>query len=92
MLPGEQILVDIRPHWAFLTGPLGELNALWIDYGVSVSAGSGGAMAIHNDLIYVIGPTGRIRSIIPAIPGDTSATASSLATLVVDEVRRVLAQ
>jgi uncharacterized membrane protein YdbT with pleckstrin-like domain len=22
MLPGEQILVDVRPHWAFLTGPL----------------------------------------------------------------------
>jgi uncharacterized membrane protein YdbT with pleckstrin-like domain len=22
LLPGEQILVDIRPHWTFLTGPL----------------------------------------------------------------------
>jgi cytochrome oxidase Cu insertion factor (SCO1/SenC/PrrC family) len=77
-------------NWQYLTGPLHSLDALWIDYGVNVSASTAGAMAAHEDIIFVISPTGRVRSIFTADPGGTSALGSSLSTLVVDEVQRVL--
>jgi len=38
LLPSEQILVDIRPHWAFLTGPLvAALVAVAIGVGLDVA-------------------------------------------------------
>jgi cytochrome oxidase Cu insertion factor (SCO1/SenC/PrrC family) len=77
-------------NWQYLTGPLHSLNALWIDYGVSVSASSAGAMAAHEDIICVISATGKVRSVFAADPGGTSALGSSLSTQVVDEVQRVL--
>ena len=77
-------------NWQYLTGPLRLLDALWIDYGVNVAAGSAGAMAAHEDIIFVISPTGQVRSVFAADPGGTSALGSSLSTLVVDEVQRVL--
>jgi cytochrome oxidase Cu insertion factor (SCO1/SenC/PrrC family) len=78
-------------NWEYLTGPLHSLDALWIDYGVSVEAGAAGAMAAHEDIIFVISSTGRVRSVFDADPGDGSAMGSSLSSLVVDEVQRVLA-
>jgi cytochrome oxidase Cu insertion factor (SCO1/SenC/PrrC family) len=78
------------PNWQYLTGPLRSLDALWIDYGVSVSAGSAGAMAAHEDIIFIIDPTGKVRSVFAADPGDSSAFGSSLSSQVVDEVQRVL--
>jgi cytochrome oxidase Cu insertion factor (SCO1/SenC/PrrC family) len=77
------------PNWFFLTGPLDELTRLWVDYGVGVGIGTGGEMAVHDDLVFVISPSGRIRSQFRADPGPTGATASSLATLVASEIRRV---
>jgi cytochrome oxidase Cu insertion factor (SCO1/SenC/PrrC family) len=78
-------------NWHFVTGPLGELTRLWNDYGVAVGTSTAGGMSAHNDLVFVISPTGRIRSVIQADPGPSAATASSLATLVAGEVRRVQA-
>jgi len=86
----QEQLTSMR-NWEYLTGGLDELNALWIDYGISVAKGTAGAMAAHSDLLYVIDPSGRIRSVIQSDPGNTSATASSLSTLVAGEVQRVLA-
>jgi hypothetical protein len=48
-------------------------------------------MSAHRDLVYVIDPTGQVRSVIQADPGTTPATWSSLTTVIVDEVQRVLA-
>ena len=76
-------------NWEYVTGSLDQLAALWDDYDVEVQASSGGGMSVHQDRVYVLSTTGRIRSVILADPGDSTATASSLATLVRDEVQRV---
>jgi cytochrome oxidase Cu insertion factor (SCO1/SenC/PrrC family) len=76
-------------NWRFLTGSLGDLNRLWIDYGVQVSTEVAGAMAAHADLIYVIDQHGNVRSQIASDPGATAATTSSLGSLVTSEVERV---
>ncbi|HEV3212335.1 MAG TPA: SCO family protein [Acidimicrobiales bacterium] len=86
----QEQLTTLR-NWEFVTGPLDQLNALWIDYGVSVAKGVDGVMALHSDLIYVIDRAGAVRSVIQSDPGNTTATASSLSTLVAAEVQRVLA-
>jgi cytochrome oxidase Cu insertion factor (SCO1/SenC/PrrC family) len=86
----QERLTSMR-NWHFVTGPLAELTRLWNDYGIEVGTSSAGGMSAHNDLVFVIGPTGRIRSVIQADPGPSAATASSLATLVAGEVHRVLA-
>jgi len=78
-------------NWEYVTGPRGELNALWTDYGVNVAASVGGAMSAHSDVIYVLDTSGQVRSVIQAEPGGTAATWSSLSSIVVDEVQRVLA-
>ena len=77
-------------NWQYLTGPLHSLDAVWIGYGASVEAGSAGAMAAHEDIIFVISASGEVRSVFTADPGGTTALGSSLSTLVVDEVQRVL--
>jgi cytochrome oxidase Cu insertion factor (SCO1/SenC/PrrC family) len=79
-------------NWQFLTGPIDRVNPLWIDYGVGVAVGSAGAMSAHNDLIYVIDPAGRVRTVIQADPGNSTASIASLSTLVAAEVQRVLGQ
>ena len=56
-----------------------------------MQASTAGAMAAHGDLLYVIGTDGRIRTAIQSDPGNTAALESSLSTLVVTEVQRVLA-
>jgi hypothetical protein len=38
LLPGEEVLVDIRPHWTFLTGPL-IVSVVVISVGVALDIG-----------------------------------------------------
>jgi uncharacterized membrane protein YdbT with pleckstrin-like domain len=38
LLPGENLLVEVRPHWSFLTGPLA-VSAVAIAIGVALDAG-----------------------------------------------------
>ena len=60
-------------NWQYLTGPLHSLDAVWISYGASVEAGSAGAMAAHEDIIFVISASGEVRSVFTADPGGTTA-------------------
>ena len=46
----------------FLTGPLLQLNAVWINYGVSVKVGSLATQVAHNDIMYFIDPAGHLRA------------------------------
>lgn len=46
----------------FLTGPLLQLNAVWINYGVSVKVGALASQVAHNNIMYFIDPTGRLRA------------------------------
>ncbi|MGH8981872.1 MAG: SCO family protein [Acidimicrobiales bacterium] len=44
--------------WRFLTGNLGELNSVWKNYGIAITAERSKGIASHNDLLYFIDPQG----------------------------------
>jgi cytochrome oxidase Cu insertion factor (SCO1/SenC/PrrC family) len=76
-------------NWWYLTGPTAVLQHVWDDYDVQVLLSPGGAMVDHSDTVYVLDRTGRIRTILGADPGDSSALHSSFTTLLEAEVRKV---
>jgi cytochrome oxidase Cu insertion factor (SCO1/SenC/PrrC family) len=49
------------PTWHFLTSSLGNLNQVWKNYGVTVNVSPSTGLVAHNDVMYFIGPTGRLR-------------------------------
>jgi protein SCO1/2 len=49
------------PNWHFLTSSLGRLNTVWKAYGVAVTVAPTSKLVAHNDVMYFIGPTGRLR-------------------------------
>ena len=81
------------PNWLYLTGSLGQLDAVWRHYGVTVQNLPAGAMSAHNDLAVVIDPAGRIRQEVDADPGPaTSGTQSSFSVLLSQYARQALRQ
>jgi cytochrome oxidase Cu insertion factor (SCO1/SenC/PrrC family) len=50
------------PDVHFLTGPLAQLNATWIAYGVTVTIGGTPSREAHNAIVYFVDPQGRLRS------------------------------
>ncbi|NNN02348.1 MAG: SCO family protein [Acidimicrobiaceae bacterium] len=50
----------------FLTGPVTSLNTVWIDYGVSIRVGVLPNQVAHNNVMYFIDPSGRLKSL--AVP------------------------
>lgn len=70
--------VSSLPNWEFLTGSIAALDRLWIDYGVNVVSGQFGSMSGHEDLVFVIDPSGRVRDVVTSDPGNGSASTSSL--------------
>ncbi len=50
----------------FLTGPLNQLNAVWINYGLSVRVGTLASQVAHNNVMYFITPRGDLHSL--AVP------------------------
>jgi len=54
--------LDAVPGVRFLTGPLPQLNATWIAYGVTVTIGGTPPRQSHNDILYFVDPQGRLRS------------------------------
>jgi protein SCO1/2 len=49
------------PSWHFLTSTLGNLNQVWKNYGVTVNVSPSTGLVAHNDVMYFIGPDGRLR-------------------------------
>jgi len=47
--------------WHFLTGTLSQLDAVWKAYDVTVEVSSATGLVAHNDLLYFIGTSGRLR-------------------------------
>jgi cytochrome oxidase Cu insertion factor (SCO1/SenC/PrrC family) len=79
------------PNWLFLTGSLGQLDAVWHSYGIEVENLPAGAMAAHNDLAFVISAKGVIQQEINDDPGPgTGATTSSFASLLANAVKQSL--
>jgi len=50
------------PSIHFLTGTLRQLNAIWIDYGVTVTVAQTPVQQTHNNILYFVDPQGRLRS------------------------------
>ena len=72
--------LDQVPNWLYLTGSLSQLQVVWRHYRIEVQNLPAGAMSAHNDLVFVISATGRIRQEIDSDPGPgTSASKSSFA-------------
>jgi len=79
-------------NWMFLTGSLSQLSKVWSDYGIEIAVVGGGAMVAHNDLVFVIDPTGRERFALNSSPGPgTLATQASYASLLAGLVQQALA-
>jgi hypothetical protein len=47
--------------WYFLTGPLRRLNAVWTSYGITIDVQRANRIVSHNDFLYFIDPSGRLR-------------------------------
>ena len=79
------------PNWLYLTGSLGQLGAVWRQYGVTVQNLPAGAMAAHNDLAVVIDRSGVIRQEVGTDPGPgTSSTKSSFSVLLSQYAQQAL--
>jgi len=50
------------PSIHFLTGTLRQLNAIWINYGVTITVGATATQETHNNILYFVDPQGRLRS------------------------------
>jgi cytochrome oxidase Cu insertion factor (SCO1/SenC/PrrC family) len=48
-------------NWHMVTGPLSELNAVWLDYGITVTYDTSTRTAEHNDVMYFLDQQGRFR-------------------------------
>jgi len=83
--------LDQVPNWLYLTGSLGQLDAVWHNYGIEVEDLPAGAMAAHNDLAFVISAEGVMQQEINDDPGPgTDATTSSFAGLLANSVEQSL--
>jgi cytochrome oxidase Cu insertion factor (SCO1/SenC/PrrC family) len=80
-------------NWQYLTGTPAQLRSVWNQYGLDVENLPAGAMSAHNDLAFVIDPSGQIREEIDADPGPaTGSTQSSFAALLAGYARQALGQ
>jgi cytochrome oxidase Cu insertion factor (SCO1/SenC/PrrC family) len=78
-------------NWRYLTGSASELRRIWNEFGVLVEYVPGGAMIAHNEIAYVIDPTGHTRYVLDTDPGPgTEASRSSFAVVLSSELQRVL--
>ena len=58
---------DVKDFY-FLTGKVTALRKVWNSYGITVENKPGDTMSIHSDYMFIIGPSGRLRWIIPDDP------------------------
>jgi protein SCO1 len=76
----------------FLTGPLNQLNRVWIRYGVTITVGIPAHQIAHNNVMYFIDPQGRLREL--AVPfGDEGPSGTySLAAAQISRFAQGIAQ
>ena len=83
--------VSRLPNWLFMTGSLTQLRRVWHAYGMIAQDLPAGAMTLHNDAAYVIGPDGHVRQVINTDPGPgTAASQSSFAVELADAAHQAL--
>jgi cytochrome oxidase Cu insertion factor (SCO1/SenC/PrrC family) len=78
-------------NWLFLTGSLDQLRQVWQSYGISAVALPAGQMIAHNDLAFVIDPSGHVRTELNFDPGPgTTSSQSSFAVELSQAAERVM--
>jgi cytochrome oxidase Cu insertion factor (SCO1/SenC/PrrC family) len=85
--------------WYFLTGPLDRLDAIWTSYGITIDVQRANHIVSHNDFLYFIDPSGRLRLRATPFADESTSGASSLpaateaewATGIANEARSLLA-
>jgi cytochrome oxidase Cu insertion factor (SCO1/SenC/PrrC family) len=66
------------PDWYFFTGPAGALQAVWREYGITVTAADPHGELVHTSAVYFIGPDGTERYIATPAADHTSGGAAYL--------------
>lgn len=56
----SQATLAAVPNWRFLTGTVRRLTAVWRSYHIGITADRKTGVASHNELLYFIGPNGRM--------------------------------
>jgi cytochrome oxidase Cu insertion factor (SCO1/SenC/PrrC family) len=65
------------PNWLYLTGTLTQLQQAWKNYAIAAQILPAGGMIAHNDIAYVIDPSGHTRSELDFDPGPATASSES---------------
>jgi cytochrome oxidase Cu insertion factor (SCO1/SenC/PrrC family) len=65
------------PNWLYLTGTLAQLQQAWKNYAIAAQILPAGGMIAHNDIAYVIDPSGHTRSELDFDPGPATASSES---------------
>ncbi len=74
--PSSGQLFGGRPapsNWTFASGTLQELNRAWMDYGITVDVYRSSGRVTHNDRMYFIDPSGRLRYLSTPFANETSS-------------------
>jgi cytochrome oxidase Cu insertion factor (SCO1/SenC/PrrC family) len=72
----QERLTDV-PNWLYLTGSLAQLQQAWKNYAIAAQILPAGGMIAHNDVAYVIDPSGRTRAELDFDPGPGTASSES---------------
>lgn len=80
------------PNVLFLNGPLLQLNAVWISYGVSVKVGVQATQVAHNNIMYFIDPKGQLRAQAVPFGNESNLGVFSLGGADIDRFARGIAQ
>jgi len=84
--------MDALSNWNFLTGPLPALRSAWYHYGIQVAVAGGGAMVAHNDEVFVIDATGKMRFVLGSDPGNSASLHSSFTSLLTSDIALIVHQ
>ncbi len=71
-------------NWRFLTGSVHQLNRVWVDYGISITADRATGVASHNNLLYFVAPDGALSWQATPFADESPSGAYSLAPAEVD--------
>ena len=79
------------PNWRMVTGPLSTLDAVWKDYGVSISVATQTGRVAHNDVMAFIDSRGALRARATPFADESAAGTYSLPAAVVTRWGRGIA-
>ncbi|MGA2208811.1 MAG: SCO family protein [Acidimicrobiales bacterium] len=86
----QQERLDNMRNWWFLTGTTSALTRVWNDYSVQVGVPGAGSMVAHSDIAYLIDTTGNTREVLNTDTGAGSASESSFAVLLSEQLKRFM--